>query len=114
MSVEPLCRGVPLRLPLKPAPAPKLIGRGLARAGACETDESALPRRFYSQRIDGAPEGRSGSSVVMTLFNASIKAARSLGPYLLIELLVPGGSLVALALWWYRTMRATTGRLAKT
>jgi len=30
-------------------------------------------------------------------------ASRSFGPYLAIELLLPGGSLIALALWLYRT-----------
>ena len=32
-----------------------------------------------------------------------IAAGRSVGPYLAIELLLPGGSLVALLLWLYRT-----------
>jgi hypothetical protein len=30
-------------------------------------------------------------------------AGRTFGPYLAIELLLPGGSLVALLLWLYRT-----------
>jgi hypothetical protein len=32
-----------------------------------------------------------------------IEAGRSLGPYLAIELLLPGGSLIALLVWLYRT-----------
>lgn len=32
-----------------------------------------------------------------------IEAGRTFGPYLAIELLLPGGSLVALLLWLYRT-----------
>ena len=32
-----------------------------------------------------------------------IAAGRSFGPYLAIELLLPGGSLLALLLWLYRT-----------
>lgn len=32
-----------------------------------------------------------------------IVVGRNLGPYLAIELLLPGGSLLALALWVYRT-----------
>jgi hypothetical protein len=32
-----------------------------------------------------------------------IAAGRSFGPYLAIELLLPGGSLVALLVWLYRT-----------
>ena len=31
-----------------------------------------------------------------------IAAGRSFGPYLAIELLLPGGSLIALILWLYR------------
>jgi hypothetical protein len=32
-----------------------------------------------------------------------IAAGRSFGPYLAIELLLPGGSLIALLLWLYRS-----------
>ena len=32
-----------------------------------------------------------------------IAAGRSFGPYMAIELLLPGGSLIALLLWLYRT-----------
>ena len=32
-----------------------------------------------------------------------VAAGRSFGPYLAIELLLPGGSLLALLLWLYRT-----------
>ena len=32
-----------------------------------------------------------------------IAAGRTFGPYLAIELLLPGGSFVALLLWFYRT-----------
>lgn len=38
-------------------------------------------------------------SLALTL----IGAGRSIGPYLAIELLLPGGSLLALLLWLYRT-----------
>ena len=31
-----------------------------------------------------------------------IQTARAANPYLLIELLLPGGTLIALALWLYR------------
>ncbi len=34
-----------------------------------------------------------------------IAMGRTLGPYLAIELLLPGGSLVALLLWLYRNSR---------
>jgi hypothetical protein len=32
---------------------------------------------------------------------------RELAPYAVIELVLPGGSLMALALWWYRRHRGT-------
>lgn len=47
---------------------------------------------------------------MITLLNACVKAGRSIGPYLLIELLVPGGSVLALLLWLYRMMRERTSR----
>jgi hypothetical protein len=34
--------------------------------------------------------------------SALIQAARNASPYLLIELLLPGGSVIALALWLFR------------
>ena len=37
-----------------------------------------------------------------------IAAGRTLGPYLAIELLLPGGSLIALLLWLYQTHRRFT------
>jgi hypothetical protein len=38
-----------------------------------------------------------------------ITVARTLGPYLMIELLLPGGSLVALLLCLYRSSRRASG-----
>ncbi len=39
-----------------------------------------------------------------------IAAGRAAGPYLAIELLLPGGSLFALLLWLYRTYAKPTHR----
>ncbi|HYR33615.1 MAG TPA: hypothetical protein VEQ87_04925 [Burkholderiales bacterium] len=36
-----------------------------------------------------------------------IQAARTASPYLLIELILPGGTLIALALWLYRSRNRT-------
>jgi len=47
---------------------------------------------------------------VIGVLNACVKAGRALGPYLLIELLVPGGSVLALLLWCYRMRRARIAR----
>ncbi len=38
------------------------------------------------------------------------KVARTLGPYLLVEILLPGGSLIALALFVYQQKRLPFGR----
>ena len=35
---------------------------------------------------------------------------RELAPYAAIELILPGGSLIALVLWFYRRQRSFTGR----
>jgi hypothetical protein len=35
---------------------------------------------------------------------------RALGPYLAVELILPGGSLIALALWLYRHRAAALSR----
>ena len=39
----------------------------------------------------------------MTRLQRLIALGRTFGPYLAIELILPGGSLVALLLWLYRT-----------
>ena len=38
-----------------------------------------------------------------------IEGARSASPYLLVELLVPGGTLIALLMWLYRQWDKSTG-----
>jgi hypothetical protein len=42
-----------------------------------------------------------------------IAAGRTFGPYLAIELLLPGGSLLALLLWRYRTYARASNFQAK-
>ena len=39
------------------------------------------------------------------MFKPLIQTARAASPYLLIELLLPGGTLIALAFWLYRHWR---------
>jgi hypothetical protein len=39
---------------------------------------------------------------VIALFDIARRLARDIGPYLLVEILLPGGSLLALALFLYR------------
>jgi hypothetical protein len=48
-------------------------------------------------RISGAPEWRGNS-----MMNALIQVARNASPYLVVELLLPGGSVIALLLWLFR------------
>jgi hypothetical protein len=38
-----------------------------------------------------------------------VPALRSLGPYLLVEILLPGGTLVALLMWLYQQWRKEDG-----
>ena len=53
--------------------------------------------------------------IEMRMVDWILRQFRSLGPYLAIELLLPGGSVVALLLWTYRhrlAARKTAARLA--
>jgi hypothetical protein len=47
----------------------------------------------------------------MTTVGWILRRFRSLGPYLAIELILPGGSIVALALWTYRHRLAGAPRV---
>jgi hypothetical protein len=44
-----------------------------------------------------------GEISMRSLAKKLLSAGRTLGPYLAIELLMPGGSLLALVLWLYRS-----------
>jgi hypothetical protein len=46
----------------------------------------------------------------MVMVWRAVKRVRQLAPYAAIELLLPGGSIVAIALWLYRRHRAVEGR----
>ena len=41
-----------------------------------------------------------------SLLKSLVEKGRSLGPYVLLELFMPGGTLIALALWWMRQNQA--------
>ncbi len=45
----------------------------------------------------------SGDIPVSSLAKKLLSVGRALGPYVVIELVMPGGSLLAMALWLYRT-----------
>ena len=47
--------------------------------------------------------------MLVTAARAMLPAARALGPYLLVELLLPGGTLVALLMWLYQQWRREDG-----
>jgi hypothetical protein len=73
-------------------------------------DSDAMEASSFSQLPiqpavnDAAWEGaRSGLRKVITRF---VGWVRSLGPYAAIELILPGGSIIAVALWTYRHRRA--------
>ena len=47
----------------------------------------------------------SAASALRGAFARMVASIRSLGPYVAIEVLLPGGSIIALALWVYRRRR---------
>jgi len=46
--------------------------------------------------------------IVIAIIEIARRLARDMGPYLLVEILLPGGSLLALALWLYRRRDAVS------
>src|SRR5271170_916347 len=64
---------------------------------------SFVGRAVLQMRRGLLTEQRHGTNVVKPLALKVIATGRSFGPYLAIELLLPGGSLVALLLWLYHT-----------
>jgi hypothetical protein len=46
--------------------------------------------------------------IVLAIIEIVRRLARDMGPYLLVEILLPGGSLLALALWLYRRRESLT------
>lgn len=58
---------------------------------------------FLKNVGSGRPRGRFAARLPL-----AFPDVRSLGPYLLIELLLPGGSLIALSLFIYNRWRAST------
>ena len=93
----------PHREPLAPSGASfasRLIG-GLAARGI-----AALRRAVAGSRV-AVPSRDLATSRVPMLARA-LTALRALAPYAAIELLLPGGSLVALVLWLYRRYKKAT------
>jgi hypothetical protein len=82
--------------------SPKLPCRILALR-ALQSAQSGPLRSFDEQRVD-----------VMTMLplramvnrESPLRGLRSIAPYVAIEVLLPGGSLIALATWLYRRRRA--------
>jgi hypothetical protein len=48
-----------------------------------------------------------------TLLTKIIALGRAVGPYLALEILLPGGSFIALLLWLYRTRAVASTAVAK-
>ena len=72
------------------------------------SDKATTPMAYLPQRSDASivamNDGRWGSGL-RTVRNATarvVNSIRSLGPYVAIELILPGGTIIALALWAYR------------
>jgi hypothetical protein len=73
----------------------------------------SFQRQAVRQRVNTAKE-----TLVNTLLAKIIVVGRSVGPYLALEILLPGGSLIALLLWLYRSgqipWRSAKNHAAKT
>lgn len=54
-------------------------------------------------------QARTGMELVTPLLNALRRAVQRFGPYLVVEILLPGGTLVALLLLLYRSGRLRMG-----
>jgi hypothetical protein len=68
---------------------------------------------FHSGLIPTPPAGALGPIAPRKLgaYAAAVFAKlRDIAPYAAIELILPGGSLIALALWFYRRQRSFTER----
>ncbi len=88
----------------------------LAPAEAATDSAMATPAMYLAQRptplIDAGNDGRwwRRPRSVRGAIARAVNSMRSLGPYLAIELILPGGSIIALALWTYRHRRAARER----
>jgi len=65
------------------------------------------PRHFGCNRARGCGNG----SATPAADTAGVEQIRKYSPYLLIELLLPGGTLIALLLWLYRRKFASHGQV---
>ena len=89
--------------------------RQVADSGIVITPDASEATSFSQLPIqpavnDAAWEGaRSGLRNAITRF---VGWVRSLGPYAAIELILPGGSIIAVALWTYRHRRAVRRNVA--
>ena len=68
-------------------------------------EATSIPQLPIQQAVNDASWGgaRSGPRNAISRF---VGWVRSLGPYAAIELILPGGSIIAVALWTYRHRRA--------
>jgi hypothetical protein len=62
-------------------------------------------------RIAAALNGHRPGTAPAAILSRAVVLLRRVGPYAAIELLLPGGSLLALFLWLYRRQRGPSGRL---
>lgn len=88
----------------------------LALADPLNTSDAASPLPFLAQpplvASDAVNDGRwrNWSSTLRGGVARAQLWIRSLGPYVAIELLLPGGTIIAFALWAYRQWRAARGQ----
>lgn len=85
-----------------------LAARGIAafRRAVAASRVATPSRDLAAPRVPTLSHGLAASRVPMLA--RALTALRALAPYAAIELLLPGGSLVALVLWLYRRYKKAT------
>jgi hypothetical protein len=92
-----------------------IMSTNLASPDATNASETTTPAMSLAQQPTASGHAVNDSSwrrwprSLRDAIARAVGSIRSVGPYVAIELLLPGGSIIALALWTYRRRRATRG-----
>jgi hypothetical protein len=88
------------------------MNTSLASADSANVSDTTTPMTYLAQQpitsSDAINDGNwwQGPRILRGAIARVMRSIRSLGPYVAIELILPGGSIIALALWTYRHRRA--------
>ncbi len=88
---------------------PRLASDIPAAASAATTPMAAVAPVFAPSATVNDSRGWTALRALRGAFARMVASIRSLGPYVAIEVLLPGGSIIALALWVYRRWRRARG-----